>query len=307
MRRAFISALVELAGSDSRVVLLTADLGYTVVEPFAEAFPERFFNVGVAEQNMLGVATGLAEAGFVPFCYSIVSFAALRPYEFFRNGAVHQRLPVRLVGVGGGLEYGTAGPSHYGLEDLGVMRVLPGLTVLAPADHLQANAALRATWDLPGPVYYRLGKDEQSFVPGLDGRYRADAVEVVRDGTDVVLLTTGSLALEAPPVCDQLAAEGITARLVVVPQLAPPPTEHLTEVLRGIPAAVTYEEHYATGGLGSLVAEVIAERGLSCRLARLGARLPEDGAVGSAAYMREASGLGSDALAAAARRMVREA
>src|SRR2546421_8509146 len=150
MRRAFINTLVELAEHDPRIMLLTGDLGYLALEPFSERFPDRFFNVGVAEQNMVGLATGLAEAGFIPFVYSIVTFASLRPYEFIRNGPILHRLPVRIVGVGGGFEYGPQGLSHHGLEDVGVMRVQPGMTVVAPADHRQMATALRATWDLPG-------------------------------------------------------------------------------------------------------------------------------------------------------------
>src|SRR6266480_3885113 len=120
MRRAFAETLAELAKEDPRIVLLTADLGFTALEPFADAFPDRFFNVGVAEQNMVGVATGLAEAGFIPFVYSIVTFACLRPYEFIRNGPIQHRWTVRIVGIGGGVEYGNNGLSHYGLEDVAV-------------------------------------------------------------------------------------------------------------------------------------------------------------------------------------------
>src|SRR5580765_3495660 len=144
MRREFASTLTAAAERDERIVLLTGDLGFMVLEPFTERFPDRFFNVGVAEQNMVGVATGLAEAGYVPYVYSIATFASLRPYEFIRNGPVHQQLPVRVVGVGGGFDYGTNGPSHHALEDLAVMRAQPGLTVLAPADFAQARAALLA-------------------------------------------------------------------------------------------------------------------------------------------------------------------
>ena len=165
MRQAFCRTLVDMASRDRRIVLLTGDLGFTVLEPFAERFPDRFFNVGVAEQNMMGIATGLAEAGFIPFVYSIATFAALRPYEFIRNGPVLQRLPVRIVGVGGGFEYGHAGSSHYGLEDIDVLRLQPGLTVVAPADYQQATNALWATRDLPGPAYFRLSKDDQTTIP----------------------------------------------------------------------------------------------------------------------------------------------
>src|SRR5438067_3211269 len=159
MRRAFTNTLVELAEHDPRIMLLTGDLGYLALEPFSERFPDRFFNVGVAEQNMVGLATGLAEAGYVPFVYSITPFATLRPYEFIRNGPILHHLPVRIVGVGGGFEYSHAGLTHHGLEDVGVMRVQPGMGVIAPADHEQTVTAMEATWDLPGPVYYRLGKD----------------------------------------------------------------------------------------------------------------------------------------------------
>src|SRR5258708_17690586 len=123
------------------------------LEPFIEAFPDRFFNVGVAEQNMVGLATGLAEAGFIPFVYSIVTFAALRPYEFIRNGPIQHRLPVRIVGVGGGVEYGTNGLSHYGLEDVAVMRAQPGITVIAPSDHQNARSARLGVWVVPRPVF----------------------------------------------------------------------------------------------------------------------------------------------------------
>src|SRR5438477_3970004 len=129
MRRAFTNTLVELAEHDPRIMLLTGDLGYLALEPFSERFPDRFFNVGVAEQNMVGIATGLAEAGFIPFVYSIVTFATLRAYEFIRNGPILHRLPVRIFGIGGGFEYGSGGPTHYGLEDVAVMRTQPGISV----------------------------------------------------------------------------------------------------------------------------------------------------------------------------------
>ena len=134
MRAAFATTLAELAERDQRILLLTGDLGYRALEPFSERFPRRFFNVGVAEQNMVGLATGLAECGFVPFVYSIATFASLRAYEFIRNGPVAHGLRVRIVGVGGGFDYGSAGPTHHGLEDVGVLRLQPGLTVVAPAD-----------------------------------------------------------------------------------------------------------------------------------------------------------------------------
>ena len=232
MRATFVRTLVELAEDDERIVLLTGDLGFTVVEPFAERFPDRFFNVGVAEQNMVGVATGLAEAGFVPFVYSIATFATLRSYEFVRNGPVLHHLPVRIVGVGGGLEYGMNGLTHYALEDIAVMRTQPGMTVLAPADFQQARTALAETKAVPGPIYFRLGKNETETVPGLDGRFRLDGVEQIGAGRDVAIVTTGSIAHEAAAAVELLEAQGWRSRLVVAACLSPSPTEALAAALR---------------------------------------------------------------------------
>jgi transketolase len=296
MRGAFVRTLVDLADQDRRIALLTGDLGYMALEPFMERHADRFFNIGVAEQNMVGIATGLAEAGFVPFVYSIVTFATLRPYEFIRNGPVWHRLPVRIVGVGGGFEYGAQGLSHHGLEDVGVMRVQPGMTIVAPADHQQMATALRATWDAPGPVYYRIGKDDKTVVPGLDGRFRLGRVEVVRDGTDVALVAMGSVATEAVTAAETLATKGVRARVVVVASVHPAPADDLRAALAGVPLAVTVEAHYAAGGVGSLVAEVIAEAGLGCRLVRAAVHEQPDARVGSQTYMHARYRLAAPAL-----------
>jgi transketolase len=304
MRKAFATTLVALAEKDPRILLLTGDLGYMALEPFSEKFPGRFFNVGVAEQNMVGIATGLAEAGYVPYVYSIASFATLRPYEFIRNGPVHQRLPVRVVGVGGGFDYGTNGPSHHALEDLAVMRAQPGMTVVAPADFEQARAALRATHALPGPVYLRLGKDDSSRVTGLDGRFRLGRVESIGSGGDLVLVTTGSIARNAFAAAEALATRGVDATVIVVASLAPPPADDLAEALERFDAAVTVEAHYVNGGLGSLVCEVVAEHGLACRVVRCGVRELEPGRSGSEAYLNETHGLSVDKLVAACTALV---
>lgn len=302
MRRSFVTTLVELAESDRRILLLTGDLGFMALEPFAERFPARFLNVGVAEQNMIGLATGLAEAGFVPFVYSIATFASLRPYEFIRNGPALHRLPVRIVGIGGGFDYGPQGITHHGLEDLGVMRIQPGITVIAPADHAQLATALRATAAVPGPIYFRLGRDDTTTVPGLAGRFELGGLQVVREGTDLALVATGSVTTEAVAAAGLLAARGVSARVLVVACVQPAPVEDLAAALAGVPIALAVEAHYANGGLGSLVAEVVAERGLACRVVRLGVRTRPDGVSGSQRYLHVRHGLSADALAAAALR-----
>jgi len=294
MRKAFVQALVKLAEQDPRILLLTGDLGYLALEPFAEKFPDRFFNVGVAEQNLVGLATGLAEAGFVPYVYSIVPFAVLRPYEFIRNGPIYHHLPVRIVGIGGGIEYGNDGVSHYGVEDVGVLRLQPGIAVITPADHEQAGAAFLATRDLPGPVYYRLGKDDKTVVPGLGGRFEVGRAQVIGHGADLLIVAMGSIAYEAASAMESLAAQGVSCTMLVVSCVNPPPVEDLAKALADFPLTLTVEAHYIVGGVGSLVAEVIAERGLRCSLVRCGLRATPDGRSGSQAYLYQRLGLSSD-------------
>ena len=307
MRRTFVATLLELAEGDPRIVLLTGDLGFSVVEPFAERFPDRFVNVGVAEQNMVGVATGLAEAGFLPFVYSIVTFATLRPYEFIRNGPVLQQLPVRIVGVGGGLEYGHNGPSHYGLEDVALMRVQPGMTVLAPADYAQARAALLATYDLPGPVYFRLGKDDVGTVPGLDGRFSVGRAALIGDGEDVLVVSTGSVTREAALAIPILAGHGVSATVMVAASVTPPPVDDFEHALARFDVALTVEAHYIVGGLGSLVSEFVADRGLKCRVVRCGVNRGTWGRSGDERYLRQHHGLSAEMVASTALAAVEEA
>jgi len=307
VRATFARILSELAAKDERVVLLTGDLGFTVLEPFRDKFPKRFFNVGVAEQNMVGVATGMAEAGMVPFCYSIGTFASLRPFEFIRNGPVLHHLPVRVIGLGAGFEYGTAGPSHYSLEDIGIMRTQLGLTVIAPADFEQAGAALLASWDLPGPVYYRIGKDEKATMPGLEGRFELGRAQTIRKGDDLLIFTCGPISLEVAAAADDLAKEGIAATVVVVASISPVPESDLVESLSRHRVALTVETHSVTGGLGSLVAEVIADHGIGTRLVRLGVRAGSKGRSGSPAHMHARHGLDKAGIVKAARSLLASA
>jgi transketolase len=299
MRSAFANELLELAAADERVMLLTGDLGFAVLEPFAQRFPDRFFNVGVAEQNMVGMATGLAEAGFTPFVYSIATFASMRGYEFIRNGPVLHDLPVRIVGVGGGLDYGHNGTTHYAVEDVGIMRVQPGLTTVAPADPLQTRAALWALHRVPGPVYLRLGK-ESTPVPGLDGRFALGRAEQLGDGTDVAIVALGGMASAAVQAAEALAAQGMSARVIVVSSLNPSPVEDLATMLADVRLALSAEAHYVNGGVGSLVAEVIAERQLGCRLVRTGLRATPVGITGDRAYLYDRYGISPSQLAATA-------
>jgi transketolase len=296
MRAAFAATLTELAAEHPEILLLTADLGFMALEPFAERHPGQFLNVGVAEQNMIGICTGLSEAGFVPFAYSIATFASLRGYEFIRNGPILHNLPVRVVGIGGGFEYGHAGTTHHSLEDIAVFRTQPGMTIVAPADAEQTVSAIRQTWNYPGPIYYRLGKDDRIRVPGLQGRFELGKAHTVREGTDFALFATGSISADAVAVADLLASRGISARVVVVSSFNPSPTEDIVAALQGASIAATIEAHYVSGALGSFVAETIAEHGLGTRLVRFGVTRPRT-ATGSQDYLHALHGLDPTSIA----------
>ncbi|MDX6596266.1 MAG: transketolase [Gaiellales bacterium] len=299
MRKAFVTALAELADRDPRVLLLTGDLGFMAVEPFAQRHPDRFINVGVAEQNMVGMATGLAEAGYVPFVYSIATFAALRSYEFIRNGPVLHDLPERIVGVGHGLDYGPNGITHLALEDEAVLRPLPGLAVIAPADDPQTASAVTATAGLAGPAYLRLARIGPA-IAGLDGRFSMGRAHVLGEGGDVALVALGNMAATAVETQALLAAEGVCARVVIVSCVRPAPVHDLAEALADVPLALSIESHYVDGGVGSLTAEVIAENGLATRLVRAGVSRSPVGETGSAEFLHERHGLSARALTSTA-------
>jgi transketolase len=303
MRQAFVRVLCEVAERDPRVMLLTGDLGFMALEPFRDRFPTRFLNVGVAEQNMIGVATGLADAGFVPFAYSIATFAALRAFEFIRNGPVLHHLPVRIVGMGMGFEYGHGGPSHHAVEDVAALRTLPGLGVIVPADSAQAETAIRATWNAAGPIYYSLGKDDKTAVPGLDGRFARGRVEVIGAGA-VAIVAMGSVAVEAAAAVDALATAGIAAMVVVVSSFNPDPTESLLAALAGVRHVVTVEAQAISGGLAAFVGVALAASDLDCRLTPLGVRVSPDGRSGGQRDRWRAHGLDRDGIVAAARAAV---
>lgn len=290
MRGTFARTLAKLAETDDRIYLLTGDLGYMALDPFFDRFPERFINVGVAEQNMIGIATGLAESGLIPFCYSIVTFASLRPYEFIRNGPVLHQLPVRIVGVGGGVEYGHNGLTHYGLEDVAVMRAQPALTVLVPADAAQTASILERTYDLAGPIYYRLGKDDRAQVQGLNGQFEIGQLQVIRSGSQIALLSMGAISEEAASAASELESRGISCAHAIVASINPRPTD-LAQFLGNFSEVLTVEAHYASGGLFSLVAETVAENGLRCKVNKLAINQMPDGITGSQAYLHQKFGI----------------
>jgi transketolase len=292
VRAESLQTLAELAASDPRIVFLTADLGYGVVEPLFRSFPDRTFNVGVAEQNMIALATGLAEGGLVPYVYSIATFAVLRPFEFIRNGPVAHQLPVRILGVGGGMEYSNNGVTHLGLEDVGVLRTLPGMTIICPNDTPQAQAALTATKNLPGPVYYRLSKSHIEPLLGMPKGWDAAGAHVLDEGDgSIALVALGAAASELEPARQLLAKDGLDATTAAVSVIAPTPRTVLHRIAARHEVVATIESHTLNGGLGSLMCEVVAEEGMSTRVVRGAVDGLPRAEFGTSAYLARRAGV----------------
>jgi len=271
MRTAFVDTLTELAVRDERIVLLAGDLGFGVIDAFAQRFPDRFVNMGVAEQNMTGVATGLALSGKVVFTYSIANFPTLRCLEQIRNGPCYHNANVKVVSVGGGLAYGSLGMSHHATEDLAIMRVLPNITVVAPADPVETRGATEALVQLDGPAYLRLGRAGEPVVHDDVIDFELGRAVRLRDGRDLTLVSTGGMLATAGRVADALARDGLSCRLLSMHTVRPLDRDAVIAAATETQLVVTIEEHSIVGGLGGAVAEVLAEmRGDRAPLKRVG-------------------------------------
>ena len=300
MRDAFFRALAALGAADDRVWALTGDLGVGLFEPFEAAAPGRYLNVGIAEQTLVGVAAGLAYAGKVPFAYSIAPFVTSRPHDQVRVDVACAEANVKLVGVGSGVSYGTLGPTHHAIDDLALMRVLPGMTVLAPGDPAEVERAAHAACAHEGPVYLRLGKNgEPALLPEGAGFQIGRAIEL-RSGADVTIACTGTALREATAAANLLADDGVAATLLHFGTVKPFDTDALVAAAR-TGAVVTVEEHSIVAGFGSAAAEALAEAGMGAILRRVGFPDTFAHAVGSRDYLVEHYGLSAAAVAQTAR------
>ncbi len=291
MRTSFIETLSKLAEQDTRIWLLTADLGYSVLEKFAAQFPNQYVNVGVAEQNMIGIAAGLARCGKTPFVYSIANFPTLRCFEQTRNDVCYHDGNVKIVAVGGGLAYGPQGYTHHGVEDLAVMRALPNMTIVAPADPVETRLATQAIAEYRGPCYLRLGKAKEPVIHAETPDFHLGKAILVRPGKDVTLISTGGMLQEALDAAGCLAKQGVDARVLSMHTVKPLDSEAVYRAARETAVVVSVEEHSVTGGLGSAIADVLAQSQLRLpRFHKYGVPDQLHHAVGSQTYLRRLAG-----------------
>lgn len=292
MRTAFIQELLAQSRARRDLMLLTADLGFSVLEVFRDEMPSQYLNVGVAEQNMMGVAAGLAHLGKTVFTYSIANFPTMRCLEQVRNDVCYHNLPVRIVAVGGGFTYSSQGYTHHGIEDIGVMRTLPGMVVIAPGDPLETTLATRALCDYPGPAYLRLSKaDEPRVHESIEGFQIGHAIQVC-DGADVTLVSTGGMLRHVVDVAEALRSrDGIQARVLSMHTVKPLDEAAIARAIEDTGAVMTVEEHNVGSGLGAAVAPVVAQHaGRRAAFRIFGVPDEAYSRVGSVAYMREMMG-----------------
>lgn len=270
-RDAFGKALVEVGTADARVVALTADLGSSVrVAEFARYFPERTFNFGIAEQDMMGAAAGLALGGKIPFVTTYAVFASLRAAEQARTDVAYGNLPVRICASHSGLSIGPGGPTHHSTEDVAIYRTMPDMTVIVPADGVEAAAATRAIVHLAGPAYMRLSRAKEPAVYMTEDHFVIGVANTVRAGHDLTVIACGSCVGRSLQAAESLSQEGIEVQVVDMATVKPIDRQAILSAAKDTGAILTVEEHTVIGGLGSAVAEVLAEAGLGIRFKRLG-------------------------------------
>jgi len=298
MRTSFINTLIDIARIDERIFLLVGDVGYSLVEPFSQKFPDRFINVGIAEQNMTGIATGLALSGKIVFIYSIANFPTLRCVEQIRNDVCYHNANVKIVSSGGGIAYGALGTTHHVTEDMGIMRTLPNMTVIAPGDPVEAALAVQAAAKLPGPHYLRLVKTGDPVVHQVAPDFQIGRAIMIREGSDITLIATGGMLYNTIQTAEHLTQQNIQARVLSMHTIKPLDADSVLAAARETSAIITIEEHNIIGGLGSAVAEVLAECNNShVSFKRMG--IPDSfcSQVGSCEYLQQAYSLSVSGIA----------
>ncbi|MBN1124172.1 MAG: hypothetical protein JXA82_04130 [Sedimentisphaerales bacterium] len=259
MRNTFANTFIHACDNRRDVFICSGDAGLGVFDDFQTTHPDRYLNMGVAEQNMIGFSAGLAMTGFKVFCYNIIPFVLYRCYEQVRNDICYQRLPVVLAGIGSGVAYAPAGMTHYAVEDIGIARTLPNLTVLSPIDPVEAEHCAKYALAATEPVYVRLAKRGEPTIH-KDEQIDITLPCVLRQGQEIAVVTHGAIAAEVLAAADLLKEQNIHPRVISLTRIQPLNLEALISVLQGIRIIVTVEEHFAGSGLGSLLAGAWAEK-----------------------------------------------
>lgn len=296
MQSAYIGKLMELAQQDANILHILADSGTGYDEMFRHHFPRQIFNFGIGEENMVAVAAGMATVGKIPFVFTAGAFLAYRALEFIRDDVCFQNLNVKLVGMGSGLAWSSLGPTHHTTEDLAVLRSLPHLTVLSPATPKQVAECVELAYQIQGPVYIRIGMNQEKEFFGDDYHMEPVKLDVLRTGGDVAVFSTGSILEEADAAVSMLEADGIPAFLVSAASIKPFDGEGAKKIAEQVKLIVTVEEHNVTGGLGTLLSEIFAAQGILVRQHRIGLADVFAQGYGSQKEVRRQNGLDAEGI-----------
>ena len=294
MRIAFVNTLYELSQKNKDITLITGDLGFSVFEDYIQKLPKQFLNAGVAEQNMTGLAAGMAMEEKIPFIYSIVPFVTMRNFEQIRNDICYQDLNVKIVGVGAGFSYGPYGHTHHGLEDIGILRTLANLTIFCPGDPVEVEFVTRQALKIKGPVYIRLGKAGEPVIHNAKVKLEMGKGIIVTDGNDLTIIATSTMLYSACEVSKVLIQKGLSVRVVSMYTIKPFDSSIVISSAKKTRAIFSLEEHSIVGGLGSAVSEVLAENSINTKFKRLGVPDRFTKIIGNQEFMREANNLSVD-------------
>ncbi len=290
MRTAYLDTLYDLAEKDKRVYALISDNGAIVYDKYRKDLAAQYLNLGISEANMLGVAAGMASCGKIPFAYTIGAFLAYRAFEFIRNDICLQKQNVKIVGTGAGQVYSALGPTHHSTEDMSGLRALPNLTIISPASPLEVRKATIAAYEYEGPVYLRLGTNKEAEIYDEDYSFKIGKGVTIREGEDVTLISTGSMVKDILEVADLLKKDGVQARVINIHTIKPIDREIILQAVEETGRIVVAEDHNIIGGLGSAIAEVIAESGRGVCFKRFGLNDFSKG-YGTYAQVKEMNGI----------------
>ncbi len=304
MRKTFVKTLIEEAKQDRDIFLITGDLGFMALEEFRDVLPNQYLNAGVSEQNMLGMAAGLALSGKKVYVYSIIPFATMRPFEYVKDDICYQNLNVKIVGVGAGFSYSLYGSTHHALEDISIMRSLPNMTVVCPGDPLEVKFATKASVKHKGPMYLRLGKAGEPVVNPRLKNFKIGKAVIVQNGKDATIIATSNLLQNAVEAGKLLKEQGVDCGVISMHTIKPIDQSAIIEAAKETKAIVTLEEHSVIGGLGSAVAEILAENNLKVKFKRLGVPDEYPHVIGSQRYLREKYGLSPQQVAQTIRNVI---
>lgn len=291
MRTTFINKLTEFARNDKDVYLITSDTGLGVFEEFKKEFPERYINVGIAEAAMIGMAAGLVLSGKKVFCYAISTFITMRCFEQVRVDLCYQNLPVKLIGVGGGLTYGAAGSTHHTIEDIAVMSSLPNMKVICPGDPFEVEKAMYDMMQFDSPCYLRIGKSGEKLINDTSTEFKTGKGTVINQGSDIAIISTGNMLEVAVEAAQKLQDKGINPEVISMHTIKPVDRELIINTAKKCKNIVSIEEHNIIGGLGSTLSSVITDEELDVKLLKFGIPDAFVTCVGDQDYLRECYGL----------------